>query len=99
MLVLDDTHEASAAFQLLDERGIGVFDELPAVRRVDEGRVGPDRVEHREAFAFGDLAVDLAEGGGEVHEAGPVVDGHELVGDDPRRRRRCRGGGRSNGRS
>ena len=48
---------------------------------VEAGR-GVDRVEHGQALALADLAVDLAERGREVHDAGAVVDGHEVGGDD-----------------
>src|SRR6185295_17176984 len=44
-----------------------------------------DRVQHRQALALGDLTVDLAEGGGQVHHAGAVVGGDEVGGDDPER--------------
>ncbi len=49
-----------------------------------------DRVEHRQALGVGDLAVDLAERGREVHDARAVVDGDEVGGHDPRRPRRRR---------
>ena len=66
---------------------------------VDERAAGPDRVEHRQALALGDLAVDLAERGREVHDAGAVVDGHEVVGDDARSASPSSSGRQSNGRS
>ena len=47
---------------------------------------GPTGLSIGRPSALGDLAVDLAERGREVHDAGAVVDGHELVGDDPPRR-------------
>ena len=52
--------------------------------RVEAGG-GVDRVEDRQALALADLAVDLAERGSEVHDARPVVDRHEVGGDDPPR--------------
>ena len=62
------------------------------------GRV--DRVEDRQPLGLGDLAVDLAERGREVHDARAVVDGHEVGRDHPPRRpARSSSGNQSNGRS
>ena len=61
---------------------------------------GPTGLSIGRPSASADLAVDLAERGREVHDAGAVVDGHEVGGDHPRRRRRPGSGERaSNGRS
>ena len=60
---------------------------------------GPDRVEHREPLGVGDLAVDLAERGREVHDARAVVDGHEVGGDHAARQPSPTRRAKSNGRS
>ena len=44
-----------------------------------EAPVGPDRVERRQAVLSPDLAVDFAEGRGEVHEPGALF-GRDVVG-------------------
>ena len=77
----------SASFTNVPAHGV-----VPSGVSTNVGR-GTDRVEHRQALGVGDLAVDLAERGREVHDAGAVVDGHEVGGDDRgrpavRRRRR-----------
>ena len=69
----------SASFTNVPVHGV-----LPVGVSTNVGR-GPDRVEHRQALGVGDLAVDLAERGREVHDAGAVVDGDEVGGDDARR--------------
>jgi hypothetical protein len=77
-----------AAASASTSAGVGVLHELARVGRTDSG--GEPRrvvygVDGRQAFALGDLAVDLAERGGEVHDARAVLDAHELVGDDAER--------------
>ena len=64
--------------------GVGVLDELAGDRpaRVGEARLRVHRVEHRQALGLADLAVDLAERGREVHDAGAVVGGDEVGRDD-----------------
>ena len=87
MRVLDDRDQPSAVAQVLDETRIGVLHELTGVGRhrpVEAGR-SIHRIENREALALADLAVDFTEGGRQVHDAGSVLDGDEVVGDDPRR--------------
>ncbi len=83
--VVDDGDDLSARGEVVDEVGIGVLDETSRVQlaydRLEAGRV-VHRIDDRETFAFTDLAVDLAERRGEVHDAGTVVDGDEVVGDD-----------------
>ena len=93
MRVVDDALELPGRRERVDDRGIGVLHEGARPRGgaaggVDERGGRADRVEHREPLGVGDLAVDLAERGREVHDARAVVDGHEVGGDDARPRRR-----------
>ena len=105
--VVDQPLESARRRERVDDRGVGVLHEHARPRcaargGVDERRRRPHRVEHRQALGVGDLAVDLAERGREVHDAGAVVDGHEVGGDHPPRRtpgaRGARRGARTGGR-
>ena len=85
MRVVDDRHDSTRRRERVDERGVGVLDELTLElrdRRV-EARVRSHRVEHRQLFLLGDLAVHLAEGRSEVDDPRPFVDGDEVGDHDP----------------
>ena len=87
--VVDDLHElARGGRGRRSSAGSASFTNLPAygapIASVEAGRV-VHRVDDRQAFAFADLAVDLAERGREVHDARAVFDGDEVVGDDRER--------------
>jgi hypothetical protein len=72
--------EAPGRVERRDDLGVGVLHE-PVVERRDVGVEvggGVDRVQEGKAFVLTDLTVDLAEGRREVHDAGAVVDGHEV---------------------
>ncbi len=65
--------------------GVGVPHALAGQpgHRGGEAPVGTDRVEGGEAVVAPDLAVDLAEGRGQVDDAGALVGLHELAGHHP----------------
>ena len=83
--VVDDRHDSTRCRERVDERGVGVLDELtPELRdRRVEARVRSNRVEHRQLFVLGDLAVHLTERGREVDDPRPFVDGDEVGDHDP----------------
>ena len=88
MRIVDDGDDPAARGEVVDEVGVGVLHEPARVRLADdrlEARRVVDGVDDRQPFTLADLAVDLAEGGGEVHDARAVVDGDEVVGDDRER--------------
>ena len=77
-------HEQTPRPQVVDDRRIGVLHERPARGHgLVEGAVGVDRVEHWEAFPATDLEVVLAEGRGQVHDAGAIVGADEVGRHDP----------------
>ncbi len=65
--------------------GSASFTNWPSSCGTDESKraSGPDRVEHRQLFLLGDLAVHLAERGREVDDPRPFVDGDEVGDHDP----------------
>ena len=85
MRVVDDRHGSPRRRERIDERGIGVLDEL-ALELWNggvEARVRSHGIEHRKLFLLGDLAVDLAESRREMDDARPFVDGDEVGDHDP----------------
>ena len=72
--------QESALFEQGDEDGVRVLEELPG-HRLDLGQeaaVEPDPVHHRQALRPAQPDVVLAVGRRAVHDAGAVLDGHEV---------------------
>jgi hypothetical protein len=73
--------QQAALVEVGDDRRVGRLhpDAGEGARRLGEGAVGSDRVQHGEALGRPDGRVLLAEGGGEVDDAAAVV-GADVVG-------------------
>ena len=76
--------DAAALLQVGDEVVIGVLDVAPLVLTdaLVVGAVGPDRVDDVEALLGAEAEVVLAERDRGVHDAGAVLGGHEVAGQD-----------------
>ena len=77
--------QEAARFQVVHDAGVGVLDEHARPGR-DLGGEAAFQVhghDHRQVVLLADDHVVGAEGRGDVDDAGPLVGGHEVGGDDP----------------